>query len=223
MRVNYVVAGTRPWNKEIFNSTLRKLPGTWIFIDQEEDLDRVYVLDPRYIFFLHWSKYIPSDIIDQFECVIFHPSHLPYGRGGSPIQNLIWRDYTSTKLTALRATHEVDAGPIYGQRELDLSGSARQVFEREMFLAAELIKDIIKNNPEPLPQEGHVVYFKRRQPYQSEIEGCESVEKVYNLIRMLDAEGYPPAFIELDGFMYEFTQAELCNDKITAQVVIRKS
>ena len=46
---------------------------------------------PRYVFFPHWSHIIPEDIHGAFECVIFHMTDLPFGRGGSPLQNLIAR------------------------------------------------------------------------------------------------------------------------------------
>lgn len=57
---------------------------------------------PRYIFFPHWSWKIPVDIYERFECVIFHMTDLPFGRGGSPLQNLVVRGINETQLTALR-------------------------------------------------------------------------------------------------------------------------
>ncbi len=48
----------------------------------------------------------PKPGIRGFEKV--HMTDVPYGRGGSPLQNLIARGHTSTKLTAMRMTAEVD-------------------------------------------------------------------------------------------------------------------
>ena len=62
--------------------------------------------------------------------MIFHITDLPYGRGGSPLQNLIERGYSSTKLTALRCTADLDAGPIYSQEVLNLAGTAEEIFLR---------------------------------------------------------------------------------------------
>ena len=45
--------------------------------------------DPDYVFFTHWNWIVESEIHDNFNCVVFHTAPLPYGRGGSPIQNLI--------------------------------------------------------------------------------------------------------------------------------------
>ena len=46
-------------------------------------------ITPRYIFFLHWDWRVPHVIWQQHECVCFHMTDVPYGRGGSPLQNLI--------------------------------------------------------------------------------------------------------------------------------------
>jgi methionyl-tRNA formyltransferase len=54
-------------------------------------VEMLAALDPRYVFFPHWSHRIDSAIFERFECVIFHMTDLPFGRGGSPLQNLIAR------------------------------------------------------------------------------------------------------------------------------------
>jgi methionyl-tRNA formyltransferase len=57
---------------------------------------------PSHVFFPHWSWKIPATVHRGFECVIFHMTDLPFGRGGSPLQNLIVRGIERTQLTALR-------------------------------------------------------------------------------------------------------------------------
>jgi methionyl-tRNA formyltransferase len=68
---------------------------------------------PRYVFFAHWSWKIPRAVYEAHECVIFHMTDVPFGRGGSPLQNLISRGIYETKLSALRCVEEMDAGPVY--------------------------------------------------------------------------------------------------------------
>ncbi len=53
---------------------------------------------------------------------------LPYGRGGSPLQNLIQRGHTSTMLTALRCGAGLDTGDVYLKQPLSLHGSAEEIF-----------------------------------------------------------------------------------------------
>ena len=45
--------------------------------------------NPDFLFFTHWSWIVPKKIHKKYSCVVFHTAPLPYGRGGSPIQNLI--------------------------------------------------------------------------------------------------------------------------------------
>ena len=87
-------------------------------------------LRPRYVFFPHWSWKIPQAVFDKFECIIFHMTDVPFGRGGSPLQNLIVRGIQNTKLTALRCAAEMDAGDVYLKCDLSLEGSAEQILRR---------------------------------------------------------------------------------------------
>ena len=86
-----------------------------------------------------------------------------------------------------------------------------------------MIVEIIEKNIKPTPQKGNPFYFKRRTPSQSRIEGIKSIGELYNHIRMLDCEGYPKAFIEIDDLILEFENANLKDEKnITANVRIFK-
>ena len=55
---------------------------------------------------------------------------LPYGRGGSPLQNLIVRGKKDTMLSAIQVEKELDAGAIYMKMPLSLEGSAAQILRR---------------------------------------------------------------------------------------------
>lgn len=124
---SYVVAGIHSWSREAFTQSISCLPGEWTLIDDKERLNLpgyLKSLHPRYIFFLHWSWKVPIEILSEYECIGFHMTDLPYGRGGSPLQNLILRGHTDTKLTAFHMTDEMDAGHIYLQEDLSLEGMA---------------------------------------------------------------------------------------------------
>ena len=128
----YLVMGCRSWNRKLFDEVIRKNGGEWYFIGSREELTpaTVRAIDPRFIFFLHWSWKVPDEIVDSFECVCFHMTDVPYGRGGSPLQNLIVRGHQDTMVTALRMTHEFDAGPVYLKEPLTLEGRATALRQR---------------------------------------------------------------------------------------------
>jgi methionyl-tRNA formyltransferase len=220
--LSYVVAGSKAWNRMVFNEVISGYPGEWHLVSVPEDLtlELLQKIKPAYIFFLHWSWKVPPEIIYDYKCVCFHMTDVPYGRGGSPLQNLISRGHRQTKLTALLMVDELDAGPVYLKEPLCLEGNAEEIFIRATYLSAKMIKRIIDENFQPVSQTGETVIFKRRRPEQSKIEMQESLQALQDFIRMLDAEGYPKAFLEHEGFRYEFSRAALYDGRIKADVVI---
>lgn len=177
---------------------------------------------PDYIFFPHWSYIIPANIYEKYECIVFHMTDLPFGRGGSPLQNLIVRGITKTKVSAIKVVKELDAGDIYLKKALSLHGRANEIYSRAASIVAEMIEEIIAVKPIPQPQKGEVVSFSRRTPEQSNIGGLDSLEEIYNFIRMLDAPGYPKAFLETENFIVEFHNAEQEENKaLKAEVKIQ--
>lgn len=223
--MNYVVATLKDWNIKLFKEKISKYPGNWHLITNPHDLtpENLRKINPRYIFFPHWSHIVPTKILNTYECVCFHETDLPYGRGGSPVQNLIMDGKTKSKLSALRMIDKLDAGPIYMKKNISLHGSAREIFERMAPLVARMIEQIIANNPVPKAQTGTIVNFKRRKPEQSDLKEfkAKKLEEIYNFIRMLDAETYPKAFLKTGKFRLEFFDAQKKGDKLTTQVIIK--
>ncbi len=223
---NILIVSEKSWNKELVSYLQSTMPQyAFYLISQKEDftVERIGSISPVKIFIPHWSYIIPSAIFERYECIVFHMTDLPYGRGGSPLQNLIVRGLTATKLSALRVEVGLDTGPVYLKMDLSLSGTAEEIFVRVNKLVGKMIVEIIQNNLHPVPQEGDPVVFKRRKPEQSDMSGLEKLEEIFDYIRMLDADGYPHAYIEKGEFRYEFTRASIKADgSIVADVKITK-
>ena len=223
---SYLVAGSRPWNRPAFERFAAGRPATerWVYVAEPAALTAaVEAHDPRYVFFLHWSHLVPSSITDRWECVCFHMADVPYGRGGSPLQNLIVRGHRDTVLTALRMTDEVDAGPVYAKRALSLEGTAEAVYVRAGELSLAIAAELVETTPEPVPQEGEPVMFRRRTPNESELPADLGLDGVVDFVRMLDAEGYPRAFLTHGGLRLELSGASRYADRVEARVVITRA
>lgn len=195
----------------------------FVFIKDKKDLspESLQKIQPKYVFFPHWSYIIPAKIYENFNCIIFHITDLPFGRGGSPLQNLIVRGIKQTKISAIKCAKELDSGDIYLKKDFDISfGSAQEIYQRAGDIIAKMIDEIVANNPAPKPQSGKIVTFKRRIPAQSNIKDLTTLPKIYDYIRMLDADGYPKAFLENNGLKFEFTNAKFADNKIIANVKI---
>lgn len=184
--------------------------------------ERLAAVAPDFVFFPHWSWRIPPEVYERFECVVFHMTDLPFGRGGTPLQNLILRGLAETRLSALKCVEEVDAGPIYLKRPLSLSGSAEEIYARAGELMEEMIVTIVDERPEPAEQRGEVTAFTRLGPESGNLAGVETIEAAYDRIRMLDAEGYPRAHLQCGALRLEFGNARLDGDALEAEVRIIK-
>lgn len=180
-------------------------------------------INPDFVFFPHWSWLIPEDIHSRFNCVIFHMTDLPYGRGGTPLQNLIVRGHRETLLTAFKCAAGLDAGPVFLKRRLSLAGAAEEILRRASVLMEKMIVEIVECRPEPSRQTGKIVKFERRRPEDGDMAALTGLRQVYDYIRMLDAEGYPPAFLKTKRLRVEFTGARLGRDFVEAKVRVRIS
>lgn len=194
-------------------------------ITNKEDfnVENVSNINPSYIFIPHWSWIISEDISENFNCVVFHMTDLPFGRGGSPLQNLIERGIENTKISAIKVESGIDSGSVYMKKDLNLNGTAEEIFIRASnIIFKNMIPEIVSQNLTPIEQTGEVVEFKRRNPEQSEIKPDFDLEKIYDYIRMLDGEGYPGAFIKFGKYKLEFSRASFKGDKIIADVEIKE-
>ncbi len=200
-----------------------QLPGEWLAIRAPEELqlERLEAFDPRLILFPHWSWAVPESIWRRFECVCFHSTPVPYGRGGSPIQNMVLRGHQETEVVALRMQGNLDAGPVYLRRPLSLQGGGDEIYIRLGALVLDMIEELAATPPEPIPQEGEAVVFRRRKPEESRLPQNGDLTAWHDQIRVLDAEGYPPAFVDFGGMRLSFSRSALRRGYVEATVTIR--
>ena len=221
--MNYLIAAHHDWNKKQFNTLKSKGFSELFLISKKNELNLGFLdkIKPKYIFFPHWSYKVPDEVLDNYTCICFHMTDLPYGRGGSPLQNLIVRGHKETKLSAIKMTQEFDAGSIYFKRRLSLSGKAETIYKRASKIAFSMIEQIILKEPEPYPQEGDIVSFQRRTENQSDIVDLKTLEDIYDHIRMLDAPSYPKAFIATDTYKIEFKNVRKREECLEAVVTFK--
>lgn len=220
-----VIATPHRRNDALVDEIRKRLPDYEIVrVARREDLqpESLRQMAPSWIFFPHWSWIIQPEVHQQFRCVIFHMTDVPYGRGGSPLQNLIVRGHAETMLTALQCTSEVDAGPVFLKKSLCLAGTAEEILTRAASLMPDMIFEIVTSSPDPVPQTGPVVAFKRRTPDEGNVAALQELAQVYDHIRMLDGDGYPPAFVEVGKLRIELTSALLGEDAVEAKAKIRR-
>lgn len=187
-----------------------------ILISNPKKLNVNYLkkINPKIIFFPDWSWIIPSEIVNNYNCICIHESNLPKFRGGSPIQNQIIRGIKKTKSTAFKMTDGIDEGDILVQKDLSLEDSLDEIFNRMINNDYEIIIQIIKGKYIERKQKGKPTVFKRRKPEQSELNHLNySNQYLYDFIRML-SDPYPNAFIKIGKKKIIFKSAKLKSNKL---------
>ena len=219
--MKFIIITKKKWDSNNF----KKLNKNILVLDKV-NLIKIKKIDPKIIFFIHWSKFVSKSIFEKYLCIQFHSSNLPVGRGGSPIQNQILLNIKNTKISAFKVSKKLDSGPICLQDNLSLQGNALDILKRMETKSIQMIKKIIKEkNLVFKKQKGKPSFFKRRRPSESKINvnKTRTINKLYDFLRMLDAPDYPNAFIELNKFKFTFNDIKINKNKIDAKVKITKN
>jgi methionyl-tRNA formyltransferase len=85
---------------------------------------------PDIILYYGWSWIISQEMINNYKCIMLHPSPLPKFRGGSPIQNQIIQNIKESAVTLFLMDDGIDTGDIIAQEKLSLLGHLDEIFER---------------------------------------------------------------------------------------------
>ena len=220
-----IIATIKSWNIERVPILAGLNPQHEFFgIRYKNELEYEYVkgINPDWIFFPHWSWTIPKEIYENWKCVVFHMTDLPFGRGGSPLQNLILNHCYKTRISAVKVVEGIDRGPIYCKsEEIDIGyGSAGEILKNiSDYIFNSMIPLILQVNPEPKEQEGRPFYFQRLRD-NSELKGIMNKADCYDYIRMLDGEGYERAWAKIGNISMTFYDAKLEDGKVMGRFEI---
>jgi len=201
--------GYRNWALKIYKNLSKKK----IFISKKNvSYKKIKKYNPDFILYYGWSKKISKKIVNNYKCIMLHPSKLPSFAGGSPIQNQIIRNIKISAVTLFRMNEKIDQGNIILQKKLILTGDLNDIFERIISIGTLLTLKMLKNKYKEKNITVKKIYY-RRKPCDSEITFKEIKSKsaiyLYNKIRMLQ-NPYPNAYIKTaDGKKLYLTKASL--------------
>tara|TARA_Y100000589_G_scaffold229683_1_gene217096 strand:- start:1419 stop:2084 length:666 start_codon:yes stop_codon:yes gene_type:complete len=214
-----IIASSKPW---FVPSDYLKENNQILFIKNKSDLniENIKEFNPSLIFFPHWSWKVSKEIYDKYKCILFHTAPLPFGRGGSPIQNLILLGYSKSPVCALKMVEGLDCGPIYSKKDLILEGSLSKILKRLNQVVNDLIEDLIRSLPEPVMQDGEVYNFTRLSEEDNQISERGSLQDFFDRVRMLDDSSYPNSFIKYGDYIIEFNKVKFADGKIICEAQI---
>jgi methionyl-tRNA formyltransferase len=68
--------------------------------------------------------------------------------------------------------------------------------------------------------EGEPTYFRRTTPSDNNLSQANTLKQVFDYIRMLDAAGYPDAYLDTHRHRLAFSDAKIHNNPVVATVAI---
>ena len=209
--------GYREWAISIYKNLSKKKINIKIIKKKNISLKDIKKHKPQIILFYGWSKKVTKEIVENYKCIMLHPSKLPLFAGGSPLQNQIIRNVKQSAVTLFIMNEKIDQGNIIAQKKIMLTGELDNIFNRIINAGTQLSLKVIKKKYKEKKVKINKIY-KRRKPSQSEITLDEIKTKkanyLYNKIRMLQ-DPYPNAFIKtIDGKKLTIQKASIKKLKI---------
>lgn len=159
------------------------------------------------LFLLSYHKLVPDSLLDKNNNnIVVHASDLPKGKGWAPLFWQILEGSCSIKFSLFEASNEIDAGNIYLQDELSLTGYElnEELRDKQAKFTIRLCKKFISNcdsTPHVVTKVGEESFYRRRTPEDSRLDVNKTIAEQFNLLRIVDNNNYP-AFFELDGHRY---------------------
>jgi len=130
--------------------------------------------------------------------LVVHESDLPQGKGWSPVTWQVLECKSKIPVTLFDAVQEVDAGPIYGQRFMELDGTEllTEIKHQQGLVTQDLIIEFVDKFPmvDFKDQVGEESFYQKRSPADSELDIYKSIEEQFDLLRVCDNEHYPAYF-----------------------------
>jgi methionyl-tRNA formyltransferase len=116
-----------------------------------------------------YGRIVPQNVIDIFPkgIINIHPSLLPLHRGPTPIESVILDGSKTTGVSVMQLVKAMDAGPVYGQSVVDLSGTetkqqlADHLLDIGSKMVLELLPGILDGSVIAKPQDDNDVTFDK--------------------------------------------------------------
>lgn len=170
--------------------------------DRAELVQTVRGLDAVAGVLVAYGQIVPDEVIDSLPdgIINLHPSLLPKLRGASPIEQTILDGAERSGVSLMKLTGQLDAGPLYAQQAITLSGqeSKDELADRMLRLGAELlvahIEDIVAGRLMPKPQNDRgATYTKRLTKSQGIIDPTKPADLLARQIRAYS--GWPASLL----------------------------
>jgi methionyl-tRNA formyltransferase len=156
-----------------------------------------------FLFILGYLRIVPRSVLDLHRHnLVIHGSALPKGKGWSPVPWQIAEGAHSIPFTLLEASEAIDAGDIYFQRDLVLTGT--ETFQewklKQWELTYRMVIEFIERYPDhaATPQSGSESFYERRTPEDDQVDASQTLAEIFDHLRICDPDRFP-AWFEMRG------------------------
>lgn len=173
-----------------------------------------------------YGKIIPAEIIDIFPAGIIniHPSELPKYRGPTPLESVILDGETKTAVSLMKLTPKMDAGSLYGQTLVKLTGAETkpELADRLLLIGRDLLiqklPSILDGSLSPANQnEPMASYCKLITKADGEIKWDKPATQIEREIRAYS--GWPKSQAKLFGKRIIVTKARVAKSQQDGKLV----
>ena len=158
------------------------------------------------VFPISYTKILPESFLKKNELVIIvHTSELPKDKGFSPLQYQILKNNNKIYMSLIKATKEVDAGPVYFQDYFILDGT--ELYDEIRYIQGLQILKIIKKfllnypNLSSVKKSGKGNFNKKRYPQDSKLNINKTIREQFNHLR-INSNKLHPSFFYFRGKKY---------------------
>ena len=158
------------------------------------------------VFVLGYTKILDESFINNNKnTFLVHESDLPLGKGFSPVQWQILEGKNKIKVSLVELSKQLDSGDIIKQMDMVFNGS--ELYQEIRLIQAnvtfKLIESFLKTYPnfKKKPQSGKSTFYRRRKPYDSELDINQTLKNQFPLLRIGNNEKWP-SFFRLKGNTY---------------------
>jgi methionyl-tRNA formyltransferase len=200
-----------------------------IFSDKLDEIaGRLRKLDADAAILVAYGQIIPQSIIDIFPkgIINIHPSLLPKYRGPTPVETVILDGVSETGVSLMSLSAGMDAGPVYMQAKLALSGAetkpglAKKLLNLGTDLLIDSLEAILDGTLEPIPQDSSAAsYSKLLDKKDGWINFDEPAEQIERKVRAY--LGFPKTSAKILGNEIIITKARVAKNADDGQLVVK--
>jgi methionyl-tRNA formyltransferase len=174
-----------------------------------------------------YGRIIPQSVIDTFPHGILniHPSLLPRYRGSTPIESAILDGARETGVSVMRLVKEMDAGPVFAQERVALSGTEtkQELTEALLLLGGKLLLDVLPDvlagtaTPQ-VQDESQATFTRLFAKSDGELDLTKPAERLEREVRAYAV--WPKTRLTLHGHQVVVTKARVAQDKNDGELVV---